>query len=547
MMRGIAILLVFVGIMGVGFVSAQDKSGHVIIGTGKDELGYSVIQTRDGGYMLVGVRVEDPITKKMYVVKLDKTGALEWAHVLGRFYPNLEEYGVDLLQTRDGGYVVVGTTVDEDVTMSVDLLVVKLDSLGAIQWAKKLGGGGDEEVFEVLEDDDGGLVMVGFSYLEMDTLGSTEPLGLNILVVKLRPDGDLEWSRLIDEGVEEFGFSITKANDGGFVIAGGALPDYSLPGMYLAKLDENGDLVWSRVLNETYGVVGKTVVAVPGRGYVVMGNRVGDFREQEQRLYLVEVDEDGHLTSAYYYDIDRDSAEYLGAGDMVALEDGGYAIVATSHDPGDKSKSTAVVLRLHKDGRVAWAHRIRSNKSAQLMSVIRAQDSSLVMAGSSISSGRPDWDLWLLKLTPKGNFPAACMQELNPLGAARDTAEDLRVDLAFSGRVFEGRIPAPTPHVMDTTSIGSSELCGQFFVPEMKEKEENALKLVRLENGQGWRLDFPDIREEVELVVFDVMGHEVFRRRAQNVNRVRIELPRVESVYILKANTEVEQLLYKLY
>ncbi len=547
MMRSVVFLLVFVGVLFVGFVSAQDKSGHVVIGTAKDEEGYSVIQTRDGGYMLVGVRVEDPITKKMYVVKLDKTGALEWARVLGRFYPNLEEYGIDLLQTRDGGYVVVGTTVDEDVTMSVDLLVVKLDSLGAIQWAKKLGGSGDEEVYEVIEDDDGGLVMVGFSYLEMDSMGSTGPFGLNILVAKLRADGNLEWSRLIDLGVEAFGFSIVKANDGGFVIAGGALPDYGLPQMYLAKLDENGDLIWNRVMYETYGAMGKTVVAVPGRGYVVMGNRIGDDREHKQRLYLVEVDEDGHPTSAYYYDIDRDSAEYLVAGDMVALEDGGYAIVATNHDPRDYSKSTAVVLRLRKDGRVAWAHRIHTNKSVQLMSVIRAQDSSLVMAGSSISSGRPDWNMWLLKLTPKGDLPTACMQVLNPLRTVRDTAEDLSVDLAISGRGFKGRIPAPIPHEMDTMSIGSSELCGQFFLPEMKEKEENALKLVRLENGQGWRLNFPDIREEVEIVVFDVMGHEVFRRRAQNVNSVRIELPKVESMYILKANTEVEQLLFKLY
>jgi|GEM_PF-5523283 len=536
-MRWVIYWMWFVCVLGISLARAQDASGHVLIGTAKNEEGRSVIATRDGGYAVVGIREEDPFTKKMYVVKLDSTGALEWAQVLGLYRDNLVEYGLDLVQTRDGGYVLVGTT--EDLSTGIDILVVKLDSLGMIQWSKKIGGEGDEEAYSIVEDDDGGLVMVGFSNSFVDSLT------ISVFVAKLHADGSLAWSRIIDAGGYEFGFSIVKANDGGFVLTGLAVLDFSLPRMYLIKLDENGDFVWSRFFHGGEGAAGQTVVAVPGQGYIAMGKYIIPSAQTEEKLCLIAVDEDGDPINAYFYDIERNEAEYLRGSDMALLEDGGFAIVATDYNFQNEDENKTVILRLQQDGSVAWAFHIQNEKAAQLSSVIEANDSSLVMVGSNASFGKGGKDVWVLKVNAEGRLHPACPETLSPLKITLDTSVQLVELITLGDKVEKDLNPTVVVHDMDVSSFGSSELCGQFFVP--REIGEKATKLVQLEGRQGWRLDFAEEQKVVEIMVANPMGRTVFRHREENVTSVRIEFPKPEGIYILKVDTDQEQLLYKLH
>src|SRR6059058_1332716 len=71
------------------------------------------------------------------------------------------DFAKDIKQTSDGGYIVVGDVEsnDGDVTGNhggfSDAWVVKLNSSGAIQWQKAMGGSFEEEFRSVQQTTDG--------------------------------------------------------------------------------------------------------------------------------------------------------------------------------------------------------------------------------------------------------------------------------------------------------------------------------------------------------------------------------------------------------
>ncbi len=134
----------------------------------------SILQTTDDGYVFAGwTRSANGDVSgnhgnyDFWVVKLDKKGTLQWQKCAGGTGGDLA-YGIR--QTKNGDYIVAGGTGsnDGDVTglhghAKEDFWVIKLDSRGAIQWQKALGGTAYEEARSIALSKDGGCVVAGSS------------------------------------------------------------------------------------------------------------------------------------------------------------------------------------------------------------------------------------------------------------------------------------------------------------------------------------------------------------------------------------------------
>lgn len=82
--------------------------------------GSSIQQTSDGGYIVTGNRTLAGSSADLYALKLDDEGLVEWDLILGG---NSLDYGLDVKQTLDGGYIISGTNSD---TGSEDIYLVKI-------------------------------------------------------------------------------------------------------------------------------------------------------------------------------------------------------------------------------------------------------------------------------------------------------------------------------------------------------------------------------------------------------------------------------------
>jgi Secretion system C-terminal sorting domain len=185
--------------------------------------GQAVIQTTDSGYVVLGIY--------NWLKKINKFGNTIWSK---EFPLSGSSYTYDIAQTADGGFVIGGQT-DQIGAGFIDALLIKVDSSGNFQWSKTYGGTGVENLTSLDLTADGGIVFTGVTR-------SVPGTDLDILVVKTDSAGNLEWSKVYGGSEYEYSWYIQQTTDNGFFIAGGL--DTITSGtslIYLIKTDSMGN------------------------------------------------------------------------------------------------------------------------------------------------------------------------------------------------------------------------------------------------------------------------------------------------------------------
>ena len=197
-------------------------------------------QTSDGGYIVaVDTTAFGSGLTDLWVLKLDSVGNIQWQKTYGGISWDDAEY---IQQTDDNGYIVCGDTFPFGAG-DEDLWILKLDSSGNVQWQKTYGGIGKEgEARFIQQTSDGG-------YIVADGTMSYGAGGKDLWVLKLDSSGNIEWQKTyggIGEEGEE-GLSMQQTTDGGYIVAnhtssfGAGLAD-----LWVLKLDSDGNIQWQK-------------------------------------------------------------------------------------------------------------------------------------------------------------------------------------------------------------------------------------------------------------------------------------------------------------
>jgi hypothetical protein len=166
------------------YVVKLDAHGNLqwtkTIGGENEDLGLSLIRTSDGGYAIAGYTSSFGAGDyDVYVVKLDANGNLQWTKTIGG--PGYE-IGFSLIQTSDGGYAIAGIT-NSFGAGDYDVYVVKLDAHGNLQWTKTIGGENEDLGLSLIQTSDGGYAIAG----NTESFGAG---GDDVYVVKLDKNGN---------------------------------------------------------------------------------------------------------------------------------------------------------------------------------------------------------------------------------------------------------------------------------------------------------------------------------------------------------------------
>ncbi|MBK6542526.1 MAG: T9SS type A sorting domain-containing protein [Flavobacteriales bacterium] len=155
-----------------------------------------------------------------WIVKFDDVGTLLWQRTLGG--SDVDGAG-SILQTADGGYIVAGVTssADGDVTGNHggrDVWVVKLDSTGALSWQRAIGGSGDDSAHGIQLTNDGGYILSGHTTSNDGDVSGNHG-NYDTWVMKLDSIGWLEWQKPLGGSDYDVGGGIQQTADGGCVVA----------------------------------------------------------------------------------------------------------------------------------------------------------------------------------------------------------------------------------------------------------------------------------------------------------------------------------------
>jgi len=199
--------------------------------------GSSIIETNDGGYAMGGYKGGNTSNKYDFsIIKLDSAGNVKWNRSIGG---TGSKATYSMVQTKDGGYIATGT-IDSSSLKDKDVYVVKIDAEGNLQWTKTLGGANDDIGTAIIQTTDGGYALTGATK-------SSGAGGYDVFVVKLNSNGNIGWTKSIGGEGDDEGESIVQTNDGGYAIGGFTnvykTDDYKF---YALKLDATGNVQWTK-------------------------------------------------------------------------------------------------------------------------------------------------------------------------------------------------------------------------------------------------------------------------------------------------------------
>jgi hypothetical protein len=229
------------------------------------DIATSIQQTFDGGYIVAGRSKSNDYDVSgnhgiddFWVVKLNDTGAIQWQRSLGG---SADEIAYSVKQTLDGGYIIAGNSGSNDGDVSGnhgqgDFWIVKLNDTGGFQWQKCLGGSRGEGANSVSITKDGGYIVAGTTTsADGDVTGfHGGPAGINdFWIVKINDTGSIQWEKALGGTNGDQAQSVRQTEDGGYIIAGASgsndgdvTVNYGSADCWIVKLDSAGTLIWQK-------------------------------------------------------------------------------------------------------------------------------------------------------------------------------------------------------------------------------------------------------------------------------------------------------------
>lgn len=406
-----------------------------------DEKIGGVVKTSDGGMIVVGHTnsSDGDINKQndqidIWIIKIDSQGNKVWSKTIGG---SKNDYGTSIIATNDGNFIISGYTESSDgiVTSNFglhDFLVVKINSSGDVIWSKSYGFSGHDHAHKIIQTNDGGYFVVGFSeYSGIEGSGGTQNNGEGhdighkgvlhgsgeFIGVKIDSQGEFMWYRYFGGTQNDRVNDVVEANDGGFLMVGfSESSDFDIndnKGSYdfwVVKLQSNGSLAWKHNyggsgIDQAFGVV-KT----NNNSYLIVGRTNSDDKDISLPLggfdaWVIHIDDHGHLI----WNKSFGGSEFDSAEQIRMLSNGNFGIVGNSRSNLNNSlKGENDFWFLEVDNKanskVYWQKTFGGSNIDIAKDFYQNNNNEIFIVGESQSSdfdvniNRGNNDLWMLKL-----------------------------------------------------------------------------------------------------------------------------------------------------
>lgn len=250
-----------------GLIFKIDSVGNILwskiynfgtVSSSGDEIIYSIEPTIDGGYIATGSE-----NNHFFLLKTDSIGNVTW---LKFFKSTVDERSHNVLIADDSGYVISGYT--NSFGGPTKPFIIKTNSNGDTLWTKKfnfIANSSVESQIRTCKTTNGGFTLVSAVIIP--------PYGNNLALIKMDSVGNIEWANTYGNSYYDFGHDVVQTFDGGYVAVGinDKLVFNTPSNILMVKTDSNGNsncnqlsfspLVSSApfIVNDTSFVVGSTL------------------------------------------------------------------------------------------------------------------------------------------------------------------------------------------------------------------------------------------------------------------------------------------------
>jgi len=210
---------------------------------GDDHCGFGVVQAPDNGYIVTGCIYDGYYSNEgsLFVMKTNSLGDTLWVY---RLEDGDLECGYGIILDQDDNIIVAGVHNGQIIGVTGDVLLLKMDLDGNVIWSHTYDFRYQDVGYGLDLCSDGGFIIGGTTY--EDEYGGYS----HILMMKTDSDGNLEWDRDLGGG---WGRCVIECSDGGYLLGCGDIIGMSSDRVHaLYKTDESGNIVWSDAWGSMY-------------------------------------------------------------------------------------------------------------------------------------------------------------------------------------------------------------------------------------------------------------------------------------------------------
>ncbi len=302
---------------------------------------------------------------------------------------------------KDGGLIVAGSASAGVLPSGAysGIVVARIGPRGGVVWDRLfpaiLSSPCTAFPFDLAAGDDGCLVVGEYVDPSYDVNNT------RALVISLGLDGRAKWANVYSSGRGDSGgaVAVVKTSDGGFAIAGSASIESDGTGIFVARLNQAGEVSWSKMLSGADLTV-TGMVENPDGGLVVAGytyeyNSTGsggpDWECSE--TYVLKLSPEGRLLWQRKYAprvpcVCCENSEFV-PNSMAATSDGGLILIGRATAAG---LGGMWVLKLSGSGAIGWQRMYRG--AANGHQIVQTLDGGYLAVGGYPASA--------IKLSPKG-------------------------------------------------------------------------------------------------------------------------------------------------
>ncbi len=341
-------------------------------------------------------------------------------------------------KTPDGGFILGGLTsspisgdVSEPNRGIFDYWIVKLDSLGQIEWEKRYGGNKGDRLWVAEPTYDGGYILGGHSASDATGDKSGENRGgEDFWVIKTDSIGNIEWERTYGGDTTDILFSLIPLPDGGYIMGGNSrsgpggdktAPNFGGLDWWIIRTDSEGEVLWEKTIGGNDNDRLNQISIADDGGFYLGGGARSDISGNitlplvgVRDFFFVKIDESGEiLWQRRYGGTNEDEIN-----SFRKTLDGGFILGGGTRSDVGGDKNSALrgivdfwVIKTDPNGQIQWERTFGTPGLENLYSLEQNSVGYYILGGFSPSNamddksedGRGGYDFWLVYVDPEGN------------------------------------------------------------------------------------------------------------------------------------------------